>query len=392
MFFSKKELDESINNNDFRIRNYLETFGFVVIRNIIEDEHFGELDREFDSQLEARIGETTILSMLCNRIFSKNKKFGFRSILRRLRRAPGILFVGNFFDHSKIFTNLFFSENFTKKIEYFAGKNWIYFGSDGQKYVRSGFSWHRDWNTRPPIYKMFFKMTGTPQLGGDFMVIPGTHGVADDYAKNINKSMMWPLACQDHLDGMSEKNFLVRIKNPRQFTERFSKTLKDVPHVKVKLNKGDALIFNTSLPHNLSQGFPNFEINMMSILFAPNPLSNINNQNAKDDLDYLIDLMVNERNHCKVDPYGPELSKHSFFDNKNHFIDVLNENGEYVGGTLRFSGIEHKRLIPFEFYKTIGSEYRKSISASLPPIKRSTVFGSYSDVHLGIVCRFLDEN
>jgi hypothetical protein len=327
--------------------------------------------------------------MFVDRLFHRDGCVGFKAILRRILRSRDILFIGNFFDHSNTLTDFFFSENFTRYFEYFAGKNWIYYGSDGQKYVRSGFSWHRDWNTRPPVYKMFFNMTEFPQFGGEFMLIPGAQFVDDSYSEHISNSMMWPLPCQDYHDGMSENNFLVRIKNPREFFERFTKKLKSVPSVKVKLKKGDALIFNTSLPHNLSQGFPDVDIKMMSILFAPNPLDNNSSDLAKDDLDYLIDLMVNERNQCNVEPYGPELMKHDFFTRKNHFIDVFKSNDKYVGGSLVFDGLKHERFIPFEYYADLGMKYRKSFSSKLIGSKASTVFGSYSDEHLGIVCRFL---
>jgi len=391
MFFSRDELVDALENDDSRIRNYLETFGFVVIRGLIPKNQVAGLKKEFSSQLERRSSEVSVIKMLANRLFSKEKKYGFRSILRRIKRPRGIIFLGNFFDNSTYFTNYFFSERFTKFFEYFAGKNWIYYGSDGQKYVRSGFSWHRDWNSRPATYKMFFKMTSTPQLGGEFMVIPGTHFTSDKYSKHISKSMMWPLSSQDHHDGMSEKNFLKRIKNPRQYFERYSSKLKDVPHVKVKLRLGDALIFNTALPHNLSQGFPDIDIDMMSILFAPNPLSvNENGKSeARDDLDYLIDLMVNERNHCKVEPYGESLKNHEFFKQKNHFIQVLEKNGKYIGGNLKFDGVDHQRYIPFDFYAEIGAKYRQSLTRKIKKNK-NTVFGFYSDEHLGIMTRFLD--
>ena len=390
MFFTKKEFIDSIERDDLRIKNYLETFGFVVIHDLLDSDTLSKLDNEFEKQFEGRISEISISEMILNRLFSKNKKYGFKTILRRLFRPRGILFIGNFFDHSKYFTKIFFSKTFTRYYEYFAGKNWIYYGSDGQKYVRSGFSWHRDWNSRPVTYKMFFKMTSFPQFGGNFLLIPGAHFTSDKYSKNISKSMMWPLPSQDFHDGMSEKKFFNRIKNPRQYFERFSNKLKDVPHVKVNLKKGDALIFNTALPHCLSQGFPDIDIKMMSILFAPNPLENGYGDTAKEDLDYLIDLMVNERNHCKVEPYGPELEAHEIFQEHNHFIDVIENNNSYIGGSLFFNGLKHERKIPFDFYKKIGEHYRSIVSDKIIGRNQNTVFGSYSDEHLGIMTRFMD--
>ena len=391
MNFTRDELIESIENKDQRIRNYLETYGFVVIRGLVDTDSYHELKKEFEKQFEDRIGAKSILAMLSNRLFSKNKKYGFRNILRHMLRPLGIEFVGNFFDHSKLFTETFLSKKFIKHFEYFAGKNWLYYGSDGQQYVRSGFSWHRDWNPRPKIYKMFFKMSDFPQLGGEFFVMPGAHFPSDNYSKNISKSMMWPLGAQDYNDGLSEKGFFRRIKNPRQYFERFSSKLKDVPHVKVNLKKGDALIFNTALPHNLSEGFPNLNIDMMSILFAPNPLETEDSEVAKEDLDYLIDLMVNERNHCKVEPYGPKLMEHEIFKEENHFIEMLERDGSYIGGTLYFDGLKHERLIPFDYYEELGRQYRNSVSKKLLDKDPGTVFGSYSDVHLGILVRFFKD-
>ena len=370
MYFTKQELYESINKNDSKIKNYLETFGFIIIKDMLPKNEFVNIKKEFNKQFEERLGEVSIQKMILNRLFEKNKKYGFKDIYSKFKRASGLLFIGNFLDNSNYYTNIFFSENFQKIYKYLASQNWIYFGSDGQKYIRAGYSWHRDWNTKAPVYKMFFKMSNIPQLGGDFKIIPGAHGVNDMYSKLISDSMMWPLPAVNFLDGMSEKNHLVKIKNPRRYFDKYSTHLKDVPHVRIKLKKGDALIFNTSLPHNLSEGFPNINIDMMSFLFAPNPFDNLKNDTPIDDLNYLIDLMVNERNFCNVEPYGNSLMKHTFFKKNNHFIEFISNNNinskcKYIGGKLFFNNKIHQREIPFKFYEKLGKLYKSNININM---------------------------
>lgn len=390
MYFSKDELISSIKTEDRRIRNYLEVFGFVVIRNLIPNDEIGSLKAEYQKQMEIRAGELNIFKMFFHRLFSKVKLYGFRSIINKIKRAPGIIFVGNFLCSSKLFTNFFFSKEQTQIYQYFAGKNWIYYGSDGQKYVKSGYSWHRDWFAKPPIYKMFFKMSDFPQLDGYFRLIPGTQFPSDIHTKNLSKSMMWPLPPQDFPDGLSEKYFLPRVKNTRNYFDKFNKKLINVPHVCVKLKKGDALIFNTSLPHTLSQGFPNIDVDMMSFLFAPNPIENGGSLQNKNELDYLVDLFLNERNHCKVELYGEALLNHPFFKNKNHFIvGFKDKNGKYIKGAISFNQKMIQRKIPFNKYRLSGRKYRSQLK-QLKIIKdSSTWYGFYDDEHLGIVTNYI---
>ena len=48
MYFTRKELEQSINAQDERIKNFFDTFGFVVIREMIPKKDFKMLLREYD--------------------------------------------------------------------------------------------------------------------------------------------------------------------------------------------------------------------------------------------------------------------------------------------------------------------------------------------------------
>ena len=403
MYYEFKDLEVAIKNKDQKIKNFFDTFGFVVIRNIIKKEDFNKLLKEYDSEYERRTNEISIIKMIINRIgFSGEKKFGFKFILQKIINRGGMRFLPNFVDGSEKYFNYFFSYKFQGIYDYFAGKNWLYLGSDGSNFITTSFPWHRDWFTKIPLLKFNFYYNPLPFIGGKFLVIPGSNYAQDDYAQIIQKSMSWPM--QNKLPGgLSENARLDKSENPRNiFTSIFKKYFTDkkeikIPHVELNLNKGDLVIFDHRAVHCVQNNFPKFQRRLMTILLSKNAFDFNENhyllqKYSKEELmSEIVDLVVNERNHIGCPPYGDALLN-SEFVNSNHFIKIESSNknhGKYDRGSFRTS---YKNIftsdLDFKKYELIGKQYREKLNKvnyemKLEKDKNASQY-SYEDVHLGI--------
>lgn len=374
MYFEKSELVSSINSNDNKIRNYFDTFGFVVIRNFIDKTERNKLKKNYDLEFNQRLKEASLVTMFVNRLgLSGERIFGFRDILNKIKRLPGILFLPNFIDNNKFFTNLFFGNLFLKTYDYFAGKDWIYMGSDGQQYIKGGgFSWHRDWFLMTPQIKIFFLINPRVALGQKFLIIPGGSNPNDIYTRNLSKASNWPMP-NDNPSGLSDQDFFPECQNPRYVFRSSKKT--DIPHVALKLKFGDALFFDQRNFHCLSGNLPKFDIKMMSLLISKNPFhfsksdpilkGTTKTKMAKG----VIDLIVSERNHCKTeDGYGVELTKSIAYKNfPNHFIKFLknNKNKNFTSGEITYSdNKKFKSKIDKTYYRKIGISHKNKFFKS----------------------------
>jgi hypothetical protein len=397
MYFEKRELVTSINSNNNKIRNYYDTFGFVVIRNFIDKSERKILKRNYDAEFKKKLKEASLITMFINRLgLSGERIFGFRDILNQIRRLPGILFLPNFIDNNKFFTNLFFSNFYLKAYDYFAGKDWVYMGSDGQQYIKGGgFSWHRDWFLMAPQIKIFFLIDPKIALGQKFLIIPGGSNPNDIYSRNLSKASNWPMP-NDNPGGLSDQGFLPEIQNPRYVFRTSKKS--DIPHVALKLKFGDALFFDQRNFHCLSGNFPKFDVKMMSLLISKNPF-----HFSKSDpvlkgttrtkmTKGFIDLIVSERNHCKTEEgYGSELTKSEVYKKfPNHFIKFLknSKNNIFTSGEITYCGNKKfKSKIDKSYYRKIGISHKNKFYKSLgnkTTDKLTTDYG-FDDVHLGVV-------
>ena len=50
MYFNAHDLNESIKDNDYRIKNYFDTFGFVVIRGFIDSKDRKSILENYNKQ------------------------------------------------------------------------------------------------------------------------------------------------------------------------------------------------------------------------------------------------------------------------------------------------------------------------------------------------------
>lgn len=90
MYIGWKDLSRDIESGNPKVKNYFDTFGFVVIQDILDKKEFKKYLKEYDVQYEIRANEYTPWKMLLNRFgFSGTKKFGFRKIVHELFKKVG---------------------------------------------------------------------------------------------------------------------------------------------------------------------------------------------------------------------------------------------------------------------------------------------------------------
>jgi len=408
MYFTRKELEQSINAQDERIKNFFDTFGFVVIREMIPKKDFKMLLREYDKvydkyEIFRNNGEEVKSSWykLLNSLNLRGKKrFGIREALGSFRRV-GMRFHPNFVDSSELYSKYFFANEFKTIYKYFAGENWLFLGSDGSNFVASGFPWHRDWFVKTPMMKFNFYYNPWPFFGGKFLLIPGS-GIPDDaYSQMIQKCIAWPMMNKKP-GGMSENDRLPATKNPRNifgFRNKSNK-LKNVPHIEIKLKKGDLILFDHRQIHTVQNCFPPFQRRLMTLLISKNAFDfsdnhySLKNNTRESLMREVIDLVVSERNHIGTPPWGDYIGP---IENTNNYIKIekTSESKEYNLGSIETSkGFKFSSTMDMNFYAKCGKDYRKYIdSLGDKDVNRSRneMEYSYGDIHLGVNSQNIDK-
>ena len=401
MYVDYLALKSAIENGERSYANFYDTYGFLVIRNVLSRVEFKECVKEYDSEYKRRTGEESILKMLVNRMgLSGPKKYGLRKIASTLFRK-GMAFLPCFAEESKHFTNMLASKKMTEMFRYFCGENWLYLGSDGSRFATTSFPWHRDWCTKTELMKCNFYFNTLPFFGGRFLVIPGSHAVTGIYARRIQKSISWPLQNKNPT-GMNENDFIPRIVNPRKgfsvkdifiWKEKF-----DVPHTKLRIRKGDLVIFDQRIMHCVETSLPQVTRRLMTFLIAKNafdfPGSHelFDTYTREEIMTDLLDLVVNERNHIGCPPWGNEYEKCDLV-NSNHYIKIEKTDGseKYNRASIQAGddGV-FQSTVDFEYYSRLGSEYRSKFADAQKSVKdKHAKEFSCQDVHLGINCQNL---
>lgn len=407
MYFQRKELEQSIASKDKRIKNYFDTFGFVVIRNMIPKKDFKMLLKEYDDAYnkwetqrnDGKEIKSPIYKLLNSLHLKGKKKYGIKEAIASFRRG-GMRFHPNFVDGSEIYSKYFFTEEYKNIFKYFAGENWLYLGSDGSNFITSSFPWHRDWFVKTPMMKFNFYYNPWPFLGGKFLIIPGS-GIADDaYSQMIQKCIAWPMANKKP-GGMSENDRLPDVKNPRNifsFKNKSSK-LKEVPHTQVTLKKGDLILFDHRCVHAVQNCFPSFQRRLMTLLISKNAYDfsddhySLKNNTRESLMREVVDLVVSERNHIGIKPYGNHIGP---IENTNNFIKIekTTDSNEYNKGSFTTSkGDKFESIMDMDFYANQGKNYREYIeTGNEVKVDRasSEMDYSYGDVHLGVNAQNID--
>ena len=402
MYFSAKELEQSIASNDERIKNYYDTFGFVVIRKMIPNKDFKKLTKEYDRTYNERNNDKSSFYKLFNSLhLIGKKKFGIKEALKSFK-SSGMRFMPNFVDESKVYSDYFFSDKYKKVFRYFAGENWLYLGSDGSNFITSSFPWHRDWFIKTPIMKFNFYYNPLPFIGGKFLLIPGSGRPDDSYSQLIQKCIAWPMV-NKKAGGMAENFRLPDSKNPRDIFSIRNKLFKykEIPHVEITLKKGDLILFDHRAMHCVQNNFPSFQRRLMTILISKNAYDfeknhySLKNNTKESLMREVIDLVVSERNHIGCEPWGKFIGP---IQESNHYINIEKtiDSDKYNKGSFKTSkGICYESILDVEYYSKTGRAYREYFE-SISDVKSNTTDKeaeySYDDVHLGINSQNIDKD
>ena len=383
---------------------------------MLDASEYKNLKKEYDQQYKERQRPLTTKEIL-SKIFPTGFYLeGIPKFVKELFHKDPMRFLPNFVDSSQYFTEFFFQEDMQKIYRYFAGEDFLYLGSDGSHFLSTSFPWHRDWYTKIPIMKMNLYFSDYPFFGGRFMLIPGSNIATDSYASLLQKAMSWPMQ-NKFPGGMNENSFFPFSENPRQnylsqklqrLKQIFSKKSAciKIPHVSVKLNKGDAIIFDQRLIHCVEANFPIVPRRLLTILLAKNAyeFSNdhylIKSGYTREELTKeIIDLVISERNHIKTNAYGKAIFNHPF-SKSHHFIKIskvsdasANEEEIFNYGQFKFSDkIQNKHGIS-DFssrfdgkkYAVTGKKFRQEMhDATKISLDTSAQGYIYADTHLGI--------
>ena len=421
MFCTRQELYSAIDRKDERIKNFFDTFGFVVIKNMLNASEYKNLKEEYDAQY--RLRDASLADQSARRaFFSGGILDAILKFFGRRAPTPGMRFLPNFVDTSQYFTDFFFKEEMQKLYRYFAGEDFLYLGSDGSHFLTTSFPWHRDWYTKNPILKINYYFSDFPFLGGRFMLIPGSNFASDSYAALLQKSMSWPMQ-NKFPGGMNENSFLPISENPRQsylaqkwqnlknYFSRKSDNIK-IPHVSVKLNRGDVVIFDQRLIHCVESNFPIVPRRLLTILLSKNAFEFsddhylIKSGHSRQELmREVVDLVVSERNHIKIDAYGPAIRNHPLVSSP-HFIEIskitdanTHESERFNFGRFKCSDKIRQKFGIEEFssrldtrrYAEIGRKFRQETNDN--DKDSADVYAesySYEDAHLGINAQNID--
>jgi hypothetical protein len=244
--------------------NFYHAFGFLTIRNSIPEQLMREIVRGYDTLTMARRGQS------------------FMDTLQK----------GSFVENATVeefpeFANFFFSPNVFSIVEAFAGKNWIYIGSDFSVFSSYVQSWHRDWVGHFPTVKIACYTNPPYYVGGELRYIPGSHKVGDRFSNSLQQALAWP-NLSTRPNGMNENNYFPEHMNYSAVphngayqlfgpgtgdgtNDYVQKNGFSIPHAAIKPGILDLAVFDMRGIHCGSIGLPVHTRIMPAILFCPNP-------------------------------------------------------------------------------------------------------------------------
>lgn len=320
MYVKWSKLKSAIKDNDQSYRNYVKTFGFLVIKNFFDSEEYKKWIEEYD------------------KCYLNHFKKPFKEIMNK---KAGQAMVPNFVDDSEYFSKVAFDERFIGMAKYFCGEDFLYMGSDGSSFRNSSFKWHRDWFTHTPVLKFNMYLNPSRFFGGNFMIFPGSQTPSDSYPNLLNRALAWPFG-ETRDGGMNERGFFPHTPSPRQplfksirrriFGRRFQ-----LPYTRLRVKRGDIVLFDQRAIHVVERTVPRVTRRLLTLLFAENPKSisqkhyllNPVKEMTRDKLSKEIDsLFWLERELIKIPPYGKYIDQNHPLYPKHLFTSKISSSEE----------------------------------------------------------------
>jgi len=177
-----------------RYRHFYETFGFIEITNAIPDRLSRQLRTAYIGAIEKAVD------------------MNWKSISGS--RKDGMHFIPNFQCSHELFFFKLLKDIVHPVAKVFGGRRPVYLGSDASCFCGYSFNWHRDWFTRMPQMKFNVYLESDLRIGGDHLVIPGSHHSYDQYCNKLSRALEWPRKCSSP-SGFELNGYLPVFKSPR---------------------------------------------------------------------------------------------------------------------------------------------------------------------------------
>jgi hypothetical protein len=234
--------------NPLQLRNYLYTFGYLIISGFFSNEKIRQMNQMW---------EENFYNFSNNNPDNTSTYLSIASLIERANLP--------FFDKEHPLGVL-------DIVDKLIGEDAIYAGS-GANEMSIPTVWHRDVYINTPVFKVGCYLTAASHgSGGELCVVPGTQHTSDLYSNSIGAAISWP-------EGGGIRT------NPVQFpllkAQDGSTTLDPYPnekaalqlfpYIKLNIDPTDLLVFDQRIVHGSTVYSDGKKRRMLTAVFVPNP-------------------------------------------------------------------------------------------------------------------------
>jgi hypothetical protein len=295
--------------NAIHLRNYLYTFGYLVIEN-------------FFSQSEIE---------LQNKIWDQS----FMPLTKQnIDNTDTYLSVPNYIEKSKApFFTIDKGHRFLELVKMLVGPNSVYCGSSAAQ-MSVPTPWHRDIFLKTPVFKFACyinnddNQTISKEMGGDLAVVPGSQHASDVYSDSLSSAVHWPEkfgVCKDPVQFP-----MLQAPDGSNTLDNYPKVnaaLRPFPYEQISVSSRDLLIFDQRIVHGSTLYDSGRARRMLVAVFALNPKQVINESKyvgkgyKREDAELELEKwLTNQLNASELKTLYDDLEK------RDDLIELLHEN------------------------------------------------------------------
>lgn len=227
-----------LNTDHEKLRNYLNTFGHIVVKGVLTRRQITSLNSLFVKLYEIAYQKRY------NELTEQKNNIALEPVQKYVS------------DWLEVMQNI----NVFKIAEKCIGKDAIFCSSDASLFF-GGSPIHRDQETLLPQYKINIYLQQTGDDGnGDFYILPGSQHAGDKYADFMNNYLKWPKSG----GGYDIENLPFDPFSIEEVEAAF-------PLKYLNIGVGDILIFDDRMFHGTKRGNFSYERRLLTAVFAPNP-------------------------------------------------------------------------------------------------------------------------